>query len=107
MPALHKMTKLEVVLEAEHLPMLQGLMKRAGIAGHTLVRDVAGMGHHGPHAGRITYDDLGSFVMVITVGPEAQIDAVVDGLGPFFATSSGVLFVSEVAVLRADYFAAS
>lgn len=103
-PVLHTMKKLEVVLEGEHLSFLQGLLKHAGITGYTLIRDVAGVGHGGPHAGRLTYNDLGSYVMVVAVGPEAQINAILEGLGPFFEAHSGVLFVSDVAVLRASYF---
>jgi hypothetical protein len=103
--SLHRMTKLEVVLEGEHLPFLQGLLRRADVQGYTLVRDVAGMGHHGPHAGRLTYDDLGSFVMVIAVGLPARMEEVAEQLGAFFAERSGVLFLSDVQVLRATHFA--
>ena len=101
---LHPMKKLEVVIEGEHVAFVEGLMKDAGMTGYTLVRDVAGMGHHGPHAGRLTYNDLGSYVMLIAVGPPAQIEPILEGLAPFLGEHSGVAFVSDVHVMRADYF---
>ena len=104
---LHKMIKIEIVIEGEQLPFLQDLMSRAGVTGYTLIRDIAGMGHHGIHAGRLTYNDLGSYVMAIAVGPEAQIGTILDGLRPFFSDHRGVVFVSETAVLRAEYFQAA
>ena len=104
---LHPMKKIEVILEGEHLPFLQDLMSRSGVTGYTLVRDISGMGHGGPHAGRLTYNDLGSYVMAIAVGPEPQIHTIVEGLRPFFANHPGVLFVSATEVLRAEYFRAA
>ena len=106
-PSLHMMKRIEVVIEGEHLPFLQDLMSRAGLTGYTLVRDVAGMGHHGAHAGRLVYNDLGSYVMAIAVGPEAQVLTIVEGLKPFFGEHPGVLFVSDTSVIRAEYFQAA
>mgnify|MGYP006297820387 FL=1 len=104
---LHAMKKLEVVIEGEHVAFVEGLMKDAGMTGYTLVRDVAGMGHHGPHAGRLTYNDLGSYVMLIAVGPDKQIEPILEGLAPFLREHSGVAFVSDVQVMRAEYFTAA
>lgn len=105
--SLHMMKKIEVVIEGEHLPFLQDLMGRAGLTGYTLVRDVAGMGHHGAHSGRLIYNDIGSYVMAIGVGPEPQVLAIVEGLKPFFGEHPGVLFVSDTSVIRAEYFRAA
>jgi nitrogen regulatory protein PII len=101
------MKKLEVVLEGEHVAFVEGLLKDAGLTGYTMVRDVAGMGHHGPHAGRLTYNDLGSYVMIIAVGPETQIAPILEGLAPFLREHSGVAFLSDVGVMRAEYFTAA
>ena len=104
---LHAMKKLEVVIEGEHLPFLQDLMGRAGLSGYTLVRDVAGMGHHGVHAGRLVYNDLGSYVMAIAVGPDIQVITIVEALKPFFAEHPGVMFLSDTSVIRSEYFRAA
>ena len=104
LPPMHKMKKIEVVLEGGNLPFLQDLMSRCGVSGYTVIRDVAGMGHHGPHAGRMVYNDLNGFIMAIAVGPEVQISSVVEGMDLFFKEHAGVLFVSDTAVLRRDYF---
>lgn len=104
LPPMYKMKKIEVILEGGHLPFLQDLMIRSGITGYTVVRDVAGLGHAGPHAGRMTFNDIQGYMMAIAVGPEMQIAPIVEGLKPFFREHPGVVFVSDTAVLRRDHF---
>jgi nitrogen regulatory protein PII len=105
-PKLHQMKKIEIVMEGEHVPVLRDLMDQAGVSGYTLIRDVSGMGHHGFHTGRLVYNDVDSYVMAIAVGPEPQIQMVIDGMMTFFTRHSGVLFVSDTAVMRGEYFQA-
>lgn len=104
LPPMYRMKKIEIILEGSHLPFLQDLMMRSGITGYTVIRDVAGMGHQGPHSGRMTFNDLQGFVMAIAVGPEVQVAPIVEGMHQFFREHGGVLFVSDTAVLRRDYF---
>jgi hypothetical protein len=44
--------------------------------------------------------------MLIAVGPERQIEPILEGLAPFLREHSGVAFVSDVQVMRAEYFTA-
>ena len=104
LPPMHRMKKIEVILEGRHLPFLQDLMARCGVSGYTVIRDVVGMGHHGLEAGGMTYSNLQGFVMAIAVGPEVQISTVIEGLPAFFIDHPGLLFVSDVAVHRRGYF---
>ena len=42
--------------------------------------------------------------MLITVIPDDRLDALLAGLRPLLAASSGVMFVSDTYVSRPDYF---
>lgn len=42
--------------------------------------------------------------LLITVVPDAKVEALLAGLRPLLGASSGVMFVSETYVSRAEYF---
>jgi nitrogen regulatory protein PII len=101
---LHSLKKLEVIVHGEDLPTVQDLMADANVTGYTLVRDVAGLGHHGFHEGRLLFNEQASLVMLIAVAPPAAIRTVIAGLRELFERHSGVMFVSDTHVVRLDHF---
>lgn len=101
----HLMRKIEAVVHAEDLTLVEGALRDAGVGGWTMIRDVAGMGHHGFHQGRTIFSDQTGLVMFVGVGPEPIVTAAAHGLAAIFRQRSGVLFLSDVEVLRSDYFA--
>lgn len=101
---LHRLKKLEIVVEGSQLPFVRDLVTRADITGFTLIHGVAGQGHFGFHEGRLLFNDQDSLVMLIAVAEPAAIEAVLLGLRPFFETEPGVMFVSDVEVARPNYF---
>ena len=42
--------------------------------------------------------------MIVTVVPEEKVEPVLAGLRPLFERHSGVMFVTDVAVSRQEYF---
>jgi PII-like signaling protein len=74
------------------------------VTGYTLIRDVAGMGHHGFHEGRLLFNDQASLVMTMAVAPEDTIREVASGLKPLLEKHSGVMFVTDTQVLRLEHF---
>lgn len=100
----HPLKKIEVIVRGEKQAFVAELLDRAGATGYTLVRDVAGMGHHGFHEGRLLFNDQHSLVMFIAVASEATIRKVAAGLRPLFEKSSGVMFVSDAFVVRLGHF---
>ena len=105
--ALHRLRKLEVVVHAEDRGVVEDLLKAAGLGGWTLLRDVAGLGHSGTHQGRAIFSDDTGLVMFVVVAEHPVIDDAARGLARLFERRPGVLFLSDVEVVRSDYFARS
>ena len=103
-PELHAMRKIEIVVHAEHLSLVETILKGAGVGGWTMIRDVAGMGHHGFHEGRTIFSDQSGLVMFVGVGSSAVIGAAAQALAGLFQTKSGVAFLSSCEVMRSAYF---
>lgn len=101
---LHRRRKIEIVMRAEDRTMVEDLLRAAGVSGWTMIRDVAGMGHHGFHQGRTIFNDESGLVMFVGVGDEAVIADVAGGLSRLFESRPGVTFLSDVEVMRSDYF---
>ncbi|WP_037500815.1 DUF190 domain-containing protein [Sphingomonas jaspsi] len=106
-PMLHLMKKIEVVVQAADIKLVETVLRDAGIAGWTMIRDVAGMGHHGFHQGRTIFSDESGLVMFVGVAPADHIRNAADNLRDLFHTRAGVLFMSDVEVIRSDYFVAA
>ncbi|OQW44629.1 MAG: hypothetical protein A4S16_03365 [Proteobacteria bacterium SG_bin6] len=104
---LHKMRKIEIVIEAEDVKLVEDALRDAGLGGWTILRDVAGMGHGGFHQARTIFNDQTGLVMFVGVGPSDAITAATQRVGSIFRHKPGVLFVSDVEVLRSDYFVAA
>lgn len=103
-PTLHLMKKIEVVVHAADIKLIETALRDAGVVGWTMIRDVAGMGHHGFHQGRTIFNDASGLVMFVGVAPTDHIRRAADNLGDLFQTHAGVLFLSDVEVIRSDYF---
>lgn len=106
-PTLHRMKKIEIVVHAADLKLVERMLRDGGVAGWTMIRDVAGMGHHGFHQGRTIFSDETGLVMFVGVAPEDHVRRVAEGLTALFQTRAGVLFLSDVDVVRSDYFVAA
>ncbi len=102
--SLHSMKKIEVIVSGENEAMIADLMTEANLSGFTLLRNISGKGHHGFHEGKLLFNDKATLVMFIAVGPEESIATIALGMKTLFQKNSGVMFVSDVAVARMDYF---
>ena len=102
---LHRLKKIEIVLLAEDIPVAEDLLKAAGVGGWSIIRDVAGMGHSGFHQGKTIFNDQSGLVMFVGVAEEKVIADVARGLARLFEKRPGVTFLSDVEVMRSDYFA--
>jgi nitrogen regulatory protein PII len=102
---LHQLKKVEIVVHAEEQRLIGDLLKAAGVRGWTMIRDVAGMGHAGFHQGKTIFNDQSGLVMFVGVAERDVITQVARGLARLFANRPGVTFLSDVEVIRSDYFA--
>ena len=104
-PQLHRLKKIEIVIHAEDQALVEDLLRAAGVGGWTIIRDVAGVGHHGFHQGKTIFNDQSGLVMFVGVADAPIIANVARGLARLLASRPGVTFLSDVEVIRSDYFA--
>ncbi|MBS0254432.1 MAG: P-II family nitrogen regulator [Proteobacteria bacterium] len=100
----HRLKKIEIVVHAADQGLVEDLLKAAGVGGWTIIRDVAGMGHGGFHQGKTIFNDASGLVMFVGVAGAAAIGEVARGLARMFEQRAGVTFLSDVEVIRSDYF---
>ena len=103
-PALTKMTKIEVVVSGGDAPAVRELIQSVGATGFTSLSGVSGLGHNGYHQGRLLFNQQAALELIITVVPQERAEALMAGLRPLLDASSGVMFVTETFVSRPDYF---
>lgn len=99
------MTKIEVVVSGEDVPAVTDLLTASGASGYTVLSGVSGLGHGGFHQGRLHFNDRDALRLLLTVVPVERADSLIDALRALLSKRPGVLFVSETAVSRPEYFA--
>jgi len=100
----HTLKKIEIVVKGQQEKFVCDLLQSCGVTGYTLIREVAGMGHHGFHEGRLLFNDQASLVMTMAVAPEETIRQVASGLKPLLEKHSGVMFITDTQVLRLEHY---
>lgn len=101
---LHPMKKIELVIRGDRLRYLEEEMTQAEITGYTIIRDVSGKGHHGFHGGRLVFNEKDSYAFILAVAPWEKVKKVIQSMKPLLEEDSGVMFISDAMVLRAEYF---
>ena len=101
---LHPMKKMEIIIRGDRLSYLEEEIDQAGITGFTIVRDISGKGHDGFHGGRLIYNDIDSYVMIVAVAPWEKLEKVIYSMKPILEEDSGVMFISDTYVLRSEYY---
>ncbi len=98
------MKKVEIIVGGDQLQTVEDLLDRVKVTGYTIIPNISGKGHHGMHAGHLMYNERHSLDMIIAVVPKELVDTILAGVAPLFEHHSGVVFVSDVQVIRRDYF---
>lgn len=101
---LHPMKEIRVIVSGEHRAFVTELFDKVQATGYTIIGNVSGKGHHGIREAHFMFSELESLVMIMTVVPEEKVEPILAGLRPLFERHSGVMFVSDVAVSRQEYF---
>ena len=104
---LHPMKEIRIIIPGEHVKFATDLLDSIKATGYTIIRNISGKGHHGFHTSHPMFNDMDSLVMLMTVVPQEKVEPILSGLAPFFDRYTGVMFVSDVAVSRREYFAGS
>jgi nitrogen regulatory protein PII len=101
---LHPMKELRIVIQGEHIKFVTDLLDRIKATGYTIFHNISGKGHHGFHTAHPMFNEMDSLVMLATVVPQEKVEPILAGLKPLFDRYTGVMFVTDVAVSRAEYF---
>lgn len=100
---LHPMKEIRIIIEGEQLKFATDLLDKKA-TGYTIIHNISGKGHHGFHTSHTMFNDMDSIVMVMTVVTPENVEPILAGLKPLFSKHTGVMFVSDVAVSRLEYF---
>jgi nitrogen regulatory protein PII len=103
---LHPMKEIRIITHGAHLKLLNDVLDNIKATGYTIIHNISGKGHHGFHTAHPMFNEMDSLVMLMTVVSEEKVEPVLAGLKPLFDRYTGVMFVSDVAVSRLEYFSA-
>jgi nitrogen regulatory protein PII len=101
---LHPMKEIRIIIPGDHLSFATDLLDNVKATGYTIIHNISGKGHHGFHTAHPMFDETESLVMLMTVVTQDRVEPILAGLKPLFDRFTGVMFVSEVAVSRPEYF---
>lgn len=101
---LHPMKEIRVIVSGDNRPFVTELLDKVQASGYTIIGNISGKGHHGMREAHFMFSEQESLVMIMAVVPEEKVEPVLAGLRPLFERYSGVMFVSDVAVSRREYF---
>ena len=101
---LHPMKEIRVIVSGENRPFVTELLDKVEATGYTIIGNISGKGHHGVREAHFMFSEQESLVMIMAVVPEEKVEPLLAGLRPLFERHSGVMFVSDVAVSRREYF---
>ena len=101
---LHPMKEIRVIVSGEHQAFVTELLDRVNASGYTIIGNLSGKGHNGVHEAHFMFSEQESLEMIMTVVPEEKVEPVLSGLRPLFERHSGMMFVTDVAVSRQEYF---
>jgi nitrogen regulatory protein PII len=103
----NQLKKLEIILEGEYQTFAADLLDRIGVKGYTILNNLSGKGSHGFHDGHVMFNEDDVLIMIIAAVPEALVEPILQGFGPFYNEHSGVVFVSDIQVTRLVKFSDS
>jgi|SRR5579863_4065601 len=101
---LHPMKEIRIIIQGEHVKFATDLLDTIKATGYTIIHNISGKGHHGFHTAHPMFNEMDSLVMLMTVVLPEKVESILAGLKPLFDRYTGVMFVSDVAVSRRDYF---
>ena len=100
---LHVKKKIEIVIPTPMLRRTLAILDDLGATGYTVLRAIAGKGHHNEWD-LAQLSNAMQHVVIVVVVSDTMADRILEELGAAFKKHHGVILVSTVEVLRSDYF---
>ncbi|MEM1355318.1 MAG: transcriptional regulator [Planctomycetota bacterium] len=91
--------RIEIVIGAAHARGLTDALKRAGVPGYTLIRDVQGTGDRGDRGGDELTDVYRNCYLIVAA-PEDVVPPLLEAVRPMLDRYGGMCLVSDGQLLR-------
>lgn len=100
---IHRRRKIEVIVEAPLARAVIEWLGEQGVRGYSMIPRVSGGGQRGE---RLTDDVTKVFenVLIIAIAPEALAQHILLGFHARFPNVTGIVYLSDVEVARAEHF---
>lgn len=102
--SLYPMKEVRVIVSGEQRSLVTDILDKIQATGYTVIALTAGKGHGGVQESHFMFGGIDSLEMIMTVVPEEKVEPILSALRTLFSHHSGVMFVSDVAVSRREYF---
>ncbi len=100
---MHRRKKVEIVTEVIQAPRIVAMIEKAGAKGYTVIPNVSGKGRRGVRGdGDVVNVFRNALVIVITT--EEIAARVVEEAHRLLENYAGIVYVSDVEVVREDHF---
>ena len=99
----HRKKKIEIVVQAPIMQQVLDLIIKLGASRYTVLKAMSGRGH----GGEWNVDQLSeatSHVVIVLLVSDDLADRIIDEVGVLFTDYHGIIYVSDVEVLRSEYF---
>ncbi|WP_223475632.1 P-II family nitrogen regulator [Oricola indica] len=103
MKQLHAKKKIEIIIEQIMADKVIETLEKAGAKGYSIVRKVSGKGNRGIRRGGPLPDVFGN-VMIVAIVSEPVAEELLRVADGMLRDTAGIVYVSDVQVLRADHF---
>ncbi|WP_457935434.1 P-II family nitrogen regulator [Mesorhizobium sp. 10J20-29] len=103
MRELYLKKRIEIVIEQIQAEKVIDALEAAGAKGYTIIRKVSGKGNRGIRAGGPFPDIFGNWMIVAIVSEEVAAN-ILDTADALLEDTAGIVYVSDVQVLRDDHF---
>lgn len=100
----HLKKRIDIMVEAPLMQRVLNLLDQQNVSGYTVLPVLAGRGKDGAWHRDGVVGRAGALVMIFCILDEARVDEVLEPLFKLVSRQIGVVTVSDVQVIRAEYF---
>jgi PII-like signaling protein len=96
--------RIEIMVETPLMSRVIDILDDLGVSGYTVIPAIAGRGQDGPWHRDGQVGRVGSVVQIVCIVDESKENDVLDPLFRLVSRQIGIVTVSDVRVVRAEYF---
>jgi PII-like signaling protein len=100
----HPKKRIDIMVEAPLMQRVLNLLDQQNLSGYTVLPVLAGRGKDGAWHRDGVVGRAGALVMIFCIVDEQRIDEVLEPLFKLVSRQIGIVTVSDVHVIRAEYF---